>query len=111
MFEYTPGTRAWITSSGKGFSQRSGFHSSASGPQSARSRLRAAMPTKTFVPLGTGTLRNSRPSSPRRGVRSGRTVSWRALWKDMKRQGSGNDLWEDALTSWRLVHLVGVFEE
>lgn len=50
--EYTPGTWAAVNWAGRGFSQRSGFHSYASSPHSALLVLHPSMPTMTCVPLG-----------------------------------------------------------
>lgn len=66
---------ALSTAAGRGASHRSGFHSSASAPQSALLRLHARMLTKMFVPRGTAISWSSVPSVARMGLESGRMVS------------------------------------
>ena len=68
-----------MTVSGSGDSQRSGFHSAASGPHRSGFVFEAMMLTKTGVSLGTMISLICRPSSPRTGVESGRMVSRRVL--------------------------------
>ena len=78
-FEYTPGIFASCTLSGRGASQRSGFHSMASSPQIAQFRFEERMPTATVVSFGMGISWISVPSTPRMGWESGRTTSSRVL--------------------------------
>ena len=70
---------ASATEDGRGFSHRSGFHSSASSPHSALDVLHARRLTTIEVPLGTGISVMVHPSSPRMGEDRGRRVSARAL--------------------------------
>ena len=51
--EYTPGILASVTLSGRGDSQRSGFHSNASAPHMSLLRLALMMEMMIGVPAGT----------------------------------------------------------
>ena len=77
--EYTPGMRASSKVCGAGCSHRSGFHSYASGPQSARLQLLAWMLARTHAPVGTGSEFMSEPSFATTGLRSGSDMSLEAL--------------------------------
>ena len=80
MVAYTPGKRAFVTLSGNGLSQRSGFHSSASGPQMRVERLALKIEMTTSVFFFRGIADISRfPSADLTGQSSGRTISSRAL--------------------------------
>ena len=71
------------TAFGKGFSQRSGFHSSASSPQSALLRLQALTPTSTLLPFGTKMLSIMEPSAARMGSERVKDESWNALHRSI----------------------------
>ena len=75
MCEYTPGIAALSTAAGRGASQRSGFHSPASSPQSALERLHAMIAMTMFVPRGMASCLIVDPSVPQIGWERGRTAS------------------------------------
>ena len=78
-FEYIPGIRASSTARGRGLSHRSGFHSSASSPQSALLMLAPRLSQMKFVPFGMGISVRTLPSTLRIGSASGSMVSCSAL--------------------------------
>ena len=79
MCEYTPGIAALSTAAGRGASQRSGFHSSASSPQSVLERLHAMIAMTMFVPRGMAICLIVDPSVPRIGWEMGNTASCMVL--------------------------------
>jgi len=75
-----PGTLASVTLSGRGFNQRSGLHSCASGPHTRVFVFAEVMAILMLVPFSTGTeLRCVLPSAAIIGNRSGMTSSQVAL--------------------------------
>ena len=88
MFAKILGTRASATLGGRGASQRSGFHSFASGPQIAGSRFDPSMLIQMVVPAGTKSSLMGLPSVPVIGSESGRTASSSELRVQRSRCGS-----------------------
>lgn len=97
-----------MTASGRGLSQRSGFHSYASGPQISRLLLEAIIPTTTLVFFGTKISLISRPSKPLIGFDKDNMTSCFAL-NDAPVESSYlyTDCW---LTFWRHARLVDTNE-
>jgi hypothetical protein len=84
--EYTPGRYALTTVSGKGLSQRSGTHWSASAPHMAGSLFTAAAPITTKVPARTQIWSIISPSIPNTGRSKGIEESLRGLLDDDQRR-------------------------
>lgn len=98
--EYTPGIGALITASGRGASQRSGFHVRLSSPQMRLQVFDPRTPTNSSVPCGIGISYISCPSTPRMGCDRGRTVSLVAL---LPMEVISNSLIEKALVAFYLL--------
>ena len=81
--EYTPGMRASVTASGRGCKNRSGFHCSASSPQTAGLMFDPHRAIAISVSLGKGTSEIKLPSFPRIGAERGITMSCVVLCCDM----------------------------
>ena len=75
-------------------SQRSGFHSYASSPQSALFVLDDITPMKTDVSFGSGISVMSVPSRPRTGSDRGRTTSSRVLHPNYESISNANPIQE-----------------